>query len=441
MNDFSHGFSGGSFSQEAVDYSKLYIPEAMDCQSCGYCLKDCPTYNVRPENNYSPRGRVRLIERIVKKNDVLSDDEFEALNACTLCRSCETVCPSKMDYVGLYHQAMEAHEAQENQKRAKQKLAIKALYSIVEKGPSSQRALRALIDVYQRSGLQWLLRRFPVSPLVGDFKQLDALLPTPYEPITIPSLSPTTTPERLGEVALFTGCVGSILDTQTHDATVQLLTALGYDVRVVPNQTCCGAVYAHNGDVGRAKDSARKNGDVFSRSGADAVIFNSSGCGAFLREYDALLNEEEDVGDPEPCPPIVDIMEFLVEDDRIDALSFAKLGKKVAVHEPCTQRNVLKTHDVIYGLLARIPGLDVAPLSDNAMCCGAGGTKMLTQPELASPLRDQKVKALLDAEVDILLSTNLTCALHLACGVREAGRKIEVLHPVSLLKDLISKGG
>jgi glycolate oxidase iron-sulfur subunit len=83
--------------------------------------------------------------------------------------------------------------------------------------------------------------------------------------------------------------------------------------------------------------------------------------------------------------------------------------------------------------LAQIPDLDVVALPDNAMCCGAGGTQTVTQPELASPPRDEKVQALLDSEAEILLSTNLTCALHLARGVRETGRRVVVMHPVTLL--------
>jgi glycolate oxidase iron-sulfur subunit len=369
-----------------------------------------------------------MIERLVKKNDVLGDAEWEALTACTLCRACETVCPSKMDYGGLYRQAMEADGT-----GPRKGPAIALLLSIIAERRSAQRSLNALLHLYRRSGMQRLLRRLPVSPLAGGFKQLEALLPAPYDSETVPTRSRAATAARQGEVALFTGCVANVLDTKTHNATIKLLTRLGYDVRVPEKQTCCGAIHAHNGDIARAKALARKNIDAFSGNGPGSVIYNSSGCGAFLSEYDALLNDGSSDGEPAQRPPIVDIMDFLAANDRIGDLSFRGLRKRVAVHEPCSQRNVLKTHDVIYRVLQRIPDLDVVSLPDNAMCCGAGGTKMVTQPELASPPRDEKVRALLDSEADILLSTNFTCALHLARGIREAGRQIAVLHPVSLL--------
>jgi glycolate oxidase iron-sulfur subunit len=107
------------------------------------------------------------------------------------------------------------------------------------------------------------------------------------------------------------------------------------------------------------------------------------------------------------------------------------------VHEPCSQRNALANADQIYRVLEKIPGLDILPLPGNGMCCGAGGTKMVTQPELASAPRDEKVEALLETGADMLISTNLTCALHLASGIRKAGHEIEVLHPVRLLARLL----
>jgi glycolate oxidase iron-sulfur subunit len=99
---------------------------------------------------------------------------------------------------------------------------------------------------------------------------------------------------------------------------------------------------------------------------------------------------------------------------------------------------VLDNTQLIYEMLGRIPGLEVVPLPGNEICCGAGGTKMVTQPELASPPRDEKVTALLDTKADILVSTNLTCAMHMASGIREAGSEIAVIHPIQLLAQQMS---
>lgn len=434
FEDYTQSFGFGSCSgpDESFDASLRYIPEAIDCQQCGYCVRVCPTYKVRAEPNYSPRGRIRLIERLIRKNEVLNDAELTALRSCTLCRACETVCPSKMDYDGLYREAMEACASQ-----PQKDLALKFMLSIFAERRPSPRVLNALIHIYQKSGLPRLVQRLPRSPNIDGLKQLSALLPVPYVSETVPEHAQACPPVHHGDVVLFTGCVAKVLDTQTHNATIQLLTRLGFGVQTLAKQTCCGAMHAHEGDVERAKALARTNMEAFAQSGARAVLYNASGCGAFLSEYETLLHDETRnvPGDAPPVQPLpmVDILAFLLENDRMGELSFHGLKTKVAVHEPCSQRNVLKSQDLIYTALAQIPDLDVIALADNAMCCGAGGTQMVTQPELASPPRDEKVQALFESGAEILLSTNLTCALHLAQGVRETGRRVEVMHPVTLL--------
>lgn len=433
MNEFGFGYHSSepdfaSFSEGGSASLGPYIPEARDCISCGICIGSCPTYKARAEEDYGPRGRVRMIERVLRKNDVLSEDEREALAACTLCRACETVCPSKMDYHGLYAQAMETIEFS-----PKGGSVIKLLLDQVAERRRVQRALSTLIHFYQRSGMQRIFNRLPISPLKGDFQQLEKLLPVPHVAQPVPDYTRALSSENRGEVALFTGCVANILDSQTHNATIQLATRLGYDVRVLRNQTCCGAIYAHNGDMERARECARKNIDTMVESGVDSIIYNSSGCGAFLSEYPALLNNGESGGVTEKALQTIDLMEFLAGSEGLGTLEYRELKAKVAVHEPCSQRNVLKNHEVLYGLLNNIPGLEVVSLPGNSMCCGAGGTKMVTQPELSDPPRDEKVSALVASGADMLVSTNLTCALHLSSGIREAGHEIEVMHPVQMM--------
>jgi glycolate oxidase iron-sulfur subunit len=328
-----------------------------------------------------------------------------------------------MHYADLYRQAVEAVEF-----KPKQGLTIKLLLDWVAKRRSAQRILNTLLHLYQWSGMRRVLEILPFSPLRGDLKQLDRLLPVPHVSQPIPHLSQAISAERSGEVVLFTGCVANIFDSLTHQATIKLLTHLGFDVRVLENQTCCGAMHAHNGQIERSKACARQNIEAFAESPASSIIYNSSGCGAFLSEYPDLLKE-----DASEIEPATDVMDFLNGTDRLGDLEFRELKAKVAVHEPCSQRNVLQNHGIIYDLLEKIPGLEVFPLPGNDICCGAGGTQMVTQPELAVPLRDEKVEALLNSEANLLISTNLTCAMHLSSGIRAAGGDIEVMHPVRLL--------
>ena len=103
------------------------------------------------------------------------------------------------------------------------------------------------------------------------------------------------------------------------------------------------------------------------------------------------------------------------------------------MHEPCSLRNVLRGSAHSYALLARIPGAQIAPLAGNDQCCGAAGTYFLDQPEMAQVLLRDKITMLDASGTRYLATSNIGYAMHIASTLREAGSKIEVLHPVTLL--------
>jgi glycolate oxidase iron-sulfur subunit len=105
----------------------------------------------------------------------------------------------------------------------------------------------------------------------------------------------------------------------------------------------------------------------------------------------------------------------------------------VAVHEPCTQRNLLRDPSAASDLLRRIPGIELVALPGNAICCGAAGTYLLQRPRLSLSLLQPKLTALARLKAPILVTTNTGCALHLQAGAREADLDVEVMHPVELV--------
>ncbi|MFQ5488267.1 MAG: heterodisulfide reductase-related iron-sulfur binding cluster, partial [Gammaproteobacteria bacterium] len=113
--------------------------------------------------------------------------------------------------------------------------------------------------------------------------------------------------------------------------------------------------------------------------------------------------------------------------------AFRPLNGSAVLHDPCSLRHVLKGSDAVQQLLRRIPQLELIPLADNHLCCGAAGDYMLQQPAMADALLADKIESLRRLDARLLLTANIGCSLHLRRGIREAGLDIEVLHPVQLL--------
>jgi glycolate oxidase iron-sulfur subunit len=234
-----------------------------------------------------------------------------------------------------------------------------------------------------------------------------------------------------GEALLFTGCVGAALDGRALRDTAQLLAAAGWRVRIPERQVCCGAVDLHGGRPERARELAKRNLAAF--SGAAPIVACASGCGATLLEYDRLTGAPA----AEFAARVTDPASLLAE----ARLEFGQPPfRRLALHVPCTQRNVTRTAGATRELLARLPGVEVVELAEG--CCGAAGEMFLTHPALSDRLLDGLLDALERDLPDALVTSNIGCALHFGAGLRRRGLDLPVLHPASLvLRSLAPSGG
>jgi glycolate oxidase iron-sulfur subunit len=115
------------------------------------------------------------------------------------------------------------------------------------------------------------------------------------------------------------------------------------------------------------------------------------------------------------------------------------LPLKVALHTPCTLRQNEGQEEAVLELLQKIPELEILPLSGEPRCCGAGGSQMLSQPEMADALRDDIVDEIIATGANVLISSNLGCAMHLREGLAQAGIDIPLQHPVQLISKAMAE--
>ena len=449
--------------------SNLLVSEANRCVACGLCLPHCPTYRITLSEADSPRGRIALMGGIASGRIPMNARFALHIDRCLTCRACEAVCPNHVDYGALVDgtRAMMklAPSVVLNEKMATQKSWLRRLIeSEVIAKPTRLDALRPLSRFYQGTGLQKAVRK---SGLLGKTKLavLDGQLSDVDMPCSLSrkngvantwdAVYPSVGSQR-GEIGLFLGCVARLTDVATLNSAIFVLNHFGYTVRVPSTQTCCGALHQHGGDRQAAVQLARQNMTAFEGAGLNlqAIISTASGCCVQLNEY-PLSNA---LGTPKhfvPQPPnaeeeqwraelqdrkavnfsakVMDISAFLAVSEGWDDVKLASLSYKIAVHEPCSLRNVLRGTTHAYTLLACIPDAQVVPLLGNDQCCGAAGTYFLDQPEMAQALLRDKITALITSGARYLVTSNIGCAMHIASGLRKTGSGIEVLHPVTLL--------
>jgi glycolate oxidase iron-sulfur subunit len=408
MFDFMDMDFNGSLT-ELPPATGPYIPEASDCMRCGMCVSHCPTYRIFQIDEETPRRRIRTLEKLLVAEQSISADEQTHLLNCLQCRACETACPSHMAYGQLFDQALVKLHRQFN------RLATVAFWLIEHKAWRIR--LMPLLSLYQSLGLQKLLRQSGLLQKL-QLAKVDALL-TPPALVNLAENYLCAEPKR-GTVALFTGCIAEQFDRDTLVASIRVLNTIGYEVLVPAQQRCCGAIHQHNGLS--AQGFIDNNVGLFNSLNVDAVLFTASGCGAMLTEYQL----DDKTAEQQFQTRLQDLNTFLLAHWPED-LNLTPLTERVVVHEPCSQRHVLKNVQSQYQLLEKIPGLEIIPLADNHVCCGAGGSYLLSHPENAEQLLKLKLQTIHDTPSEWLISSNFGCATFLSTAKRR------VVHPVVVL--------
>ena len=352
------------------------------CVQCGLCLPTCPTYRFDPLETESPRGRIALARAWELATIPATSIGETHLDHCLGCRRCEVVCPAGVQYGPL----LVAARSQQRERRP---------------------------PGWRQRGAEWLSARPGLlSRLLGLYRGLFPLLPVAWRPLPRP---PAMTPLPLSQtasVALFLGCVARPYETALQAAVLRLGAALGVAIALPEQQTCCGSLHAHAGNTTTADLLAEANRAAFAN--ATTVLTLASGC-------------HESVAQALPSTAL-DALAFFAQ--RSDALHFRATRERIALHLPCTQRNVVKSDGATRALLARVPGLDIVELDAGFGCCGAAGTQMLTDPTRAAAYRQPLLDQLVATGATRLLSANIGCRLHFANATR-----VPVQHPLEFLAE------
>jgi glycolate oxidase iron-sulfur subunit len=412
----------------------LSVEGVNQCVHCGLCLAYCPTFSELGTEMDSPRGRIFLVKSLAEGRVGLSDPTVEHLSLCLDCRACETVCPAGVPY-GRLIEAAKAEIEQQRPGSLGRRLFRWLNFGLLLGHPRVLAAAAAGLRFYQRSGLQAIVRRSGLVRLLpGTLPAWEALLPSlpsAAERAPLPPVTAAVGPRR-ARVALLTGCVQSVVFGAHNRATARVLARNGCEV-LAPPQGCCGALHAHGGDHARAVAMAKRTVETFEAVGADAVIVNTSGCGAHMKAYGTLLGDEPGWAERAArfAATVQDVAEFLAREPLRGPLQ--PVAMRVTYHDPCHVVHGQKIRRQPRALLSQIPGLQVIELPESDWCCGSAGIYNLTQPEMADRLLRRKVRNVATTGAEAVVTANPGCILQIQAGLRAQGQERPVLHLVELL--------
>ncbi len=427
--------------RQLVDYTR-----SLDCIHCGLCLNACPTYRLTGAEPSSPRGRIHLMRALAEGHIEPDADYAEELDFCLLCRNCESVCPSGVQFGRMMEHARGSLEPV-RQRGALATLARRIGFDLLLRDRGALRVFTTLGRWAQVTGVAGLaasllgpagrrLREAPTIPPAGERARLA---------VTTPAAG-----KRLGAVALLEGCVMPELLGRTNRATARVLARSGFDVHVAREHMCCGSLHAHNGEEAGARALALETLDAFERlvdaDGAPLpLIVNSAGCGSHLKDlaHQFPADAAQRARAARLSARVRDLTEFLAAGPGAQGLSSALQSAparpmRVTWDDPCHLAHGQGVRSEPRLILRGIPGLELVEMPDAEGCCGSAGIYSLARPDDAARVLAPKLESLRRSAARTLVTANPGCQLQWSGGVRRAGLDVRVLHIAELLDEALS---
>lgn len=408
---------------------------AQKCLHCGLCLPTCPTYSITQNEQSSPRGRIHLIHAVHRGELNLTRNFVDEMYFCLDCQACETACPAGVRYGELVEEARNQIREEKSDTLGFRILKSIFLKNIILSKSRIKYAAR-LMRLYEKSGLRDAVEQSEVLKLFSPSLHEKHMLIPRIDGKFFDDMYPekVNSPDQVrGRVAFLTGCIMNVSFSDIHSDALEVLLYNGFEVVIPRSQVCCGSLHAHNGELEDAKNLARKNIDVFEKYEYDALVVDSAGCSAFMKEYGKVLQDDSSYCERAQAfsKKVKEITEFLAEAGFKTPLK--RLSAKVTYHEACHLVHTQKISEQPRKVISAIPGIEFVEMNESTWCCGSAGIYNIVRYEDSMKILDRKLENIQGTTADIVVTSNPGCHLQILYGIKKHGLKMEVLHPVSLL--------
>jgi L-lactate dehydrogenase complex protein LldE len=233
-------------------------------------------------------------------------------------------------------------------------------------------------------------------------------------------------------IQLFIPCFVDQLYPQTAFNMVKVLEQAGCEVQYNTNQTCCGQPAFNAGFWDDAREVCSKFIKDF--SGTDYVVAPSASCVGFVRNYypklfdnSSLHNEVKDLQ-----KRTFEFSEFLTNVLKIEDFG-ASLHGKATYHDSCAGLRECKIKEGPRRLLSNVKGLELVEMNDNETCCGFGGTFAVKFESISIGMADQKVNNAIATGAEYIISTDISCLMHMEGYIKKQSLDIKTMHLADVL--------
>ncbi|MBP9932236.1 MAG: (Fe-S)-binding protein [Chitinophagaceae bacterium] len=233
-------------------------------------------------------------------------------------------------------------------------------------------------------------------------------------------------------VQLFIPCFVDQLYPEIGMHTARLLELAGCTVSYNANQTCCGQPAYNAGFLQDARKVSEKF--IADFAGTDYIVAPSGSCVGYVRgSFEEMFNNTSCHNDARQITKrIYDLSEFLIDVLKKDDFG-ATLNGVATYHDAC---GALRECGIKAGprqLLSKVKGLELREMKECETCCGFGGTFAVKYEPISIGMAQTKVNSALETGAEYMISTDISCLMHMDAYIRKAGIPLRVMHLAEVL--------
>jgi L-lactate dehydrogenase complex protein LldE len=234
------------------------------------------------------------------------------------------------------------------------------------------------------------------------------------------------------KVQLFIPCFVDQLYASTAMNMVKILEKAGCEVTYNPKQTCCGQPAYNAGYIKECKSVSEKFINDF--EGVDYIVSPSGSCTGFIRNsFEEIFSDTTTlVASNKIAKRTYEITEFLVDVLKITDFG-AQLNGKATYHDACGALRECGIKKSPRALLEKVKGLDLVEMNESETCCGFGGTFSVKFEPISIGMAQSKVQNAMATNADYILSTDVSCLMHIEGYIKKNNLPIKCMHVVDAI--------
>ncbi len=354
-----------------VQLKKLSYDEVAKCNKCGFCLPSCPTYIVKKNEAYSPRGRNAITRFAIENSLELNEDTERAIFTCLGCGACTAVCLSSVKTKDLIFQNRECQ-------------VDRGFYpKVAERLVATLAKARNISDDDQEDRSEWqeLIKNLPEDALKKEH----------------------------ADVVFFVGCVASFFPmVQKIPANMaKILQEAQVDFTILGGEEwCCGFPLVGAGMPEKLEELKEHNLQKIKEVGAKTVVFTCPSC---LHTWKHFYDTDVELVHASQ------LMAALIESGKLKLKN--PVNVTAAYHDPCDLGRNTGIYEEPRNVIKAIPGLRFVELPMNrkfSVCCGGGGNVEMTDPDLSAQVAQMKLDAIQAAGAEMVVTACQQCVRTMA---------------------------